>query len=56
MISASDKGGWLFLPYDCARFKRIPSKRKSSDEWLITPTTNDPIVNDELWHYVQKTA
>jgi len=47
------KGDMVQGIYDCARFKRIPSKRKPSDEWLITPNTHDPIVSDELWHYVQ---
>lgn len=48
------KGDMVQGIYDCARFKRIPSKRKPVEEWIITPNTHQPIVNDELWHYVQK--
>jgi hypothetical protein len=40
--------------YDCARFKRIPSKRKPAEEWIITPNMHEQIINDELWLYVQK--
>jgi hypothetical protein len=40
--------------HECSRFKRTPTKRKPSDEWFITPNTHDPIINDELWQYVQK--
>ena len=48
------KGDMVQGIYDCARFKRIPSKRKPGDEWIITPNTHEAIINDELWHYVQK--
>jgi len=47
------KGDMVQGIYDCEKFKRTPSKRKPSDEWYITTNTHDPIVNDELWHYVQ---
>ena len=47
------KGDMVQGIYDCEKFKRMPSKRKPSDEWYITPNTHDPIINDELWHYVQ---
>jgi len=40
--------------YDCARFKRTPTKRKPQDEWIITPETHESLVNQETWEYVQK--
>jgi hypothetical protein len=40
--------------YDCARFKRTPSKRKPKKDWIITPNTHEPIVDDETWNYVQR--
>ena len=40
--------------YDCARFKRTPSKRKPQEEWIITPGTHEPLVSVEIWEYVQK--
>ena len=39
--------------YDCSRFKRVPSKRKSPEEWYITPNTHEPIVDLETWEHVQ---
>ena len=39
--------------YDCSRFKRVPSKRKSPEEWYITPNTHEPIVDIETWEHVQ---
>ena len=48
------KGDMVQGVYGCARFKCIPSKRKPSDEWIITPNTHEAIINDELWYYVQK--
>ena len=39
--------------YDCSRFKRTPNKRKSADEWIITPDTHEPIVSVELWEHAQ---
>lgn len=39
--------------YDCSRFKRAPSKRKSPEEWYITPNTHEPIVDIETWEHVQ---
>jgi DNA invertase Pin-like site-specific DNA recombinase len=47
------KGDMVQGIYDCARFKRTPTKRKQNEEWYITPNTHDPIIKDELWHYVQ---
>jgi hypothetical protein len=47
------KGDMVQGTYNCSRFKRTPNKRKPSDEWIITPNTHEPIINDELWHYVQ---
>ena len=40
--------------YDCARFKRTPSKRKPQDEWIITPNTHEPLVDVETFEFVQK--
>jgi DNA invertase Pin-like site-specific DNA recombinase len=48
------KGDMVQGVYDCARFKRTPSKRKPSDEWIITPNTHEAIISDDLWYYVQK--
>lgn len=48
------KGDMVQGVYECARFKRTPSKRKPSDEWIITPDTHEAIISDDLWHYVQK--
>jgi len=48
------KGDMVQGVYDCARFKRTPSKRRPSDEWIITPDTHEAIINDDLWYYVQK--
>lgn len=48
------KGDMVQGVYDCSRFKRTPSKRKPVSDWYITPNTHEPIINDELWHYVQK--
>lgn len=39
--------------YECSRFKRVPSKRKSPEEWYITPNTHEPIVDFETWEHVQ---
>ena len=47
------KGDLVQGVYDCARFRRTPSKRKPSDEWVIMPNTHEAIINDELWYYVQ---
>jgi hypothetical protein len=47
------KGDMVQGVYEVARFHRTPSKRRPSDEWIITPNTHEPIINDELWHYVQ---
>ena len=47
------KGDMVQGVYDCARFKRTPSKRKPPEDWYITPNTHEAIINDELWHYVQ---
>ena len=48
------KGDMVQGIYECVRFKRTPSKRKPAEDWIITPNTHEPIINDELWHYVQK--
>lgn len=40
--------------YDCARFKRTPSKRKPQEEWIITPNTHEPLVDVETFELVQK--
>jgi len=48
------KGDMVQGIYDCARFKRTPSKRKPSDEWIITPDMHEAIITDDLWYYVQK--
>ena len=48
------KGDMVQGIYDCARFKRVPSKLKPISDWIITPNTHEAIINDELWHYVQK--
>ena len=47
------KGDMVQGVYDCTRFKRTPSKRKPTEDWYITPNTHDPIIDGELWHYVQ---
>jgi len=48
------KGDMIQGVYDCSRFKRTPSKRKPKSDWIITLNTHDPIIDDELWNYVQK--
>jgi site-specific DNA recombinase len=48
------KGDMVQGIYECARFKRTPSKRKPSEEWIITPSTHEPIISEDLWNYVQK--
>lgn len=48
------KGDMIQGVYDCARFKRTPTKRKPAEDWFITPNTHEPIINEELWNYVQK--
>ena len=48
------KGDMVQGIYECARFKRTPSKRKPQADWIITPDTHEPIISDTLWHYVQK--
>jgi DNA invertase Pin-like site-specific DNA recombinase len=48
------KGDMVQGIYECTRFKRTPSKRKPVEDWIITPNTHEPIITDELWHYVQK--
>ena len=48
------KGDMVQGTHDCSRFKRTPTKRKPLEEWIITPNMHEPIINDELWHYVQK--
>lgn len=48
------KGDMVQGVYDCARFKRTPSRRKPSEDWIVTPNTHEPIVGDDLWFYVQK--
>ena len=48
------KGDMVQGIYDCARFKRTPSKRKPTEEWYITPNTHEPIIEEGLWHYVQQ--
>jgi len=40
--------------YDCARFRRVPPKRKPKEEWIITPGTHEPLVDRETWEFVQK--
>lgn len=39
--------------YDCSHFKRAPSKRKSPEEWYITPNTHEPSVDLETREHVQ---
>jgi DNA invertase Pin-like site-specific DNA recombinase len=39
--------------YQCARFKRTPTKRKPQEEWWITPGTHEPVVDAEIWRQVQ---
>jgi len=39
--------------YECSRFKRAPSKRKSPEDWYITPNTHESIVDHETWEHVQ---
>jgi hypothetical protein len=39
--------------YDCARFKRTPTKRRPQDHWIITPNTHEPIVSAEIWEQAQ---
>ena len=39
--------------YECAQFKRTPSKRKPKEEWIITPNTHEAIVDDALWEQAQ---
>jgi len=48
------KGDMVQGMHDCSRFKRTPTKRRPVEEWYIVPNTHEPIINDELWHYVQK--
>jgi DNA invertase Pin-like site-specific DNA recombinase len=40
--------------YECSQFKRTPNKRKPPEEWIITPNTHEPIIDTEMWEYVQK--
>ena len=40
--------------YDCARFKRTPTKRKPKEEWIITPKTHEPLVSEDTFELVQK--
>jgi len=39
--------------YDCARFKRTPSKRKQKEDWIITPNTHEPIITPDIWEQAQ---
>lgn len=39
--------------YECARFKRTPSKRRDKEDWIITPNTREPIIEREMWEQVQ---
>lgn len=39
--------------YDCAKFKRIPTKRKPEEEWIITPNTHEPLIDIDTWELVQ---
>lgn len=39
--------------YECSRFKRMPHKRRSREEWIITPNTHEPIVTPEIWEQAQ---
>lgn len=39
--------------YDCSQFKRTAHKRKSPEEWIITPNSHEPIVDRSLWEQVQ---
>ena len=39
--------------YDCARFKRNPTKRKPEEDWMITPNTHEPIVSAGIWEQAQ---
>ena len=48
------KGDMVQGRYNCARFKRTPSKIRPSSEWIITPKTHEAIIDDNLWYYVQK--
>ncbi len=48
------KGDMVQGVHECARFARVPSKRKPREEWIITPNTHEPIISDDLWYYVQK--
>ena len=48
------KGDMVQGTHNCSRFKRTPTKKNSVEEWFITPNMHEPIINDELWHYVQK--
>ena len=48
------KGDMVQGTHNCSRFKRTPTKRNPPEEWYITPGTHEAIINDDLWHYVQK--
>jgi len=47
------KGDMVQGTYNCSRFKRVPNRRRPSDEWIIMLNTHEAIISDELWHYVQ---
>jgi DNA invertase Pin-like site-specific DNA recombinase len=48
------KGDMVQGVYETSLFNRTPTKRKPRDERIIVPNTHEPIINDELWYYVQK--
>jgi DNA invertase Pin-like site-specific DNA recombinase len=48
------KGDMVQGVYETSLFNRTPTKRRPRDERIIVPNTHEPIINDDLWNYVQK--
>lgn len=47
------KGDMVQGTYSCSRFKRTPNKLKPQEEWIITPDTHEPLVDEVTWDYAQ---
>ena len=48
------KGDMVQGIYETSLFKRTPAKRKPREELIIVPNMHEPIIDEELWQYVQK--
>jgi len=40
--------------YEHTQFKRLPTKRKPKEEWIVTPNMHEPLVDEDTFELIQK--